>query len=221
MVHQAKLRVDLPTAGKHWELEKAAGKGTTTLVIPLPKLKATPGTLRYTLDLLDQHGNVVQRFGGTDSPVTVELVEPPPPPPPSPATDSRPALTAAELRQQAARARQTRRTRTLWGYSALGAGLACVSVAAVLYGVGGAQGSDAYDKYEAALTDDDLLRYGDDVEAATDKLTAGHVLAGVGVAAVAASVYLLLTRPKTTETRAGLGLVLARQGAVLRLQGRF
>ena len=42
------------------------------------------------------------------------------------------------------------------------------------------------------------------MEAARGKLTAGHVLVGVGAAAVAASIYLLLTRPQVGQSTVGV-----------------
>jgi tetratricopeptide (TPR) repeat protein len=88
-----------------------------------------------------------------------------------------------------------RRSRTLWAYGALGAGAALAVTAAVLYGVGASQGSEAHESYRAATDPDEIEQRYQDVEAAQTKLVVGHVLIGAAVAAVGASVYLFLTRP--------------------------
>jgi len=88
-----------------------------------------------------------------------------------------------------------RRSRTLWAYGALGAGAALAVTAAVLYGVGASQGSEAHESYRAATDPDEIEQRYQDVEAAQTKLVVGHVLIGAAVAAVGTSVYLFLTRP--------------------------
>ena len=88
-----------------------------------------------------------------------------------------------------------RRSRTLWAYGTLGAGAALAVTAAVLYGVGASQGSEAHESYLAATDPDKIEQHYQDVEAAKTKLVVGHVLIGAAVAAVSTSVYLFLTRP--------------------------
>lgn len=99
-----------------------------------------------------------------------------------------------------------RRSRTLWAYGALGAGAALAVTAAVLYGVGASQGSEAHESYLAATDPDEIEQRYEDVEAARTKLVVGHVLVGAAVAAVGTSVYLLLTRPGGENEASGISL---------------
>ena len=93
---------------------------------------------------------------------------------------------------------QKRRSKTIWAWTTLGAGLACAAGAGVLYGVGRSQVSLAYDEYKdlpdsaAASTFNEKWS---DVESASKLYIGGHVLAGVAVAAIGVSVYMFVTRP--------------------------
>ena len=90
---------------------------------------------------------------------------------------------------------RARRSKTLWGYIAMGVGGASTLTAAILYGVGGSQGEEAYDNYQKAVGDAEITRYHGEVEDARKKLIAGHVLMGVAAAAFGVSIYQFLTRP--------------------------
>lgn len=113
--------------------------------------------------------------------------------------------------------------KTIAGYTVLGLGLASVATAAVLYGVGGRQGAEAHDNYLEASNTEDVGRYHDEVEAAKVKLIAGHVLAGVGVAALGVAIYLLLTRPDAAEESAESEAGFSPQpgGGLITFRGRF
>lgn len=93
-----------------------------------------------------------------------------------------------------------RRTKTLWGYTVLGGALACFAATGVLYGVGFSQRSSAYDRYKVATDPAEIERHRGDVESAHTKTVVGHVLLGVGAAALAFSIYELVSRPGAGET---------------------
>lgn len=111
------------------------------------------------------------------------------------------------------------------GYAALGLAGGCVVAAAVLYGLGGSQGSEAHEAYRTALLPDDIEAKWQDVQAAQTKLIAGHALVGAAVLSAGVGTYLLLTRPETsTKESPGpgtAGLAPTRGGAVFTLEGAF
>ena len=116
-----------------------------------------------------------------------------------------------------------RRTKTIWGATALGIGAACTITAAVLYGVGGSQGTAAYDEYQSATNTTDVGHYHDEVEAARTKLIAGHVLLGVAVAAFGVGIYQMLTRPEipVEGSRTTPGFAPTHGGGAVTIKGRF
>ena len=99
-------------------------------------------------------------------------------------------------------AEDERRNKTIHAYVALGIGAASLVAASVLYGVAKAEGDDAYDKYSATSNPIAAVQHWDDVEAARNKATVGHVLLGTAAVALGVSLYQLLTRP---EVPAGAG----------------
>jgi hypothetical protein len=141
---------------------------------------------------------------------------------------SRPAARAerpAATIQRDATAGRKRRTKTIMGYSSLGAGAACVAAAGVLYVVGALQGNEAHEAYQAAVVPAEIEGHWQDVKSASTKLLVGHVLAGVGVAAVGFGVYQLLTRPSARggSARRGpaLNLAVTRDTTSVVVSGRF
>jgi hypothetical protein len=119
-----------------------------------------------------------------------------------------------------------RRKKTIWGYSAVGGGAACVITAVILYGIGTSQGSTAHDEYDKARQPEDIERHWNEVESARQKLIAGHVLASVGLAATGFGLYQLLTRPAATlappqATAAGITLGLSADGRGFIFKGHF
>jgi len=115
-----------------------------------------------------------------------------------------------------------RKTKTISGWAALGVGAACLVTAAVLYGVGGSQGSSAHDQYLAATDPVVIEARWQDVEAAKSKLVAGHVLAGLGAVAVGISIYQLVTRPAAEQRpRTALGVAPLAGGGAFSLRGSF
>jgi TolA-binding protein len=129
-----------------------------------------------------------------------------------------------EERRQAQAIEGQRRTRSLWGYTALGLGAACVVTASALLGVGIAKGNDAHDSYHKSTTDDEFLRSRGEIQAAERKLTAAYVLYGVGAAALGAAVYFLVTRPKAeTSSRFSSSIApsIDKTGLGLTIRGLF
>jgi hypothetical protein len=107
-----------------------------------------------------------------------------------------------------------RRRKTILGYSALGLAGALVVTAGVLYGVGLSSRSSAHDDYLKATTQTDMDARWSDVESAQTKITAGHVLIGLGAVALGFSLYELLSRPRAEQRR--VSLLPGRLGAALR-----
>jgi tetratricopeptide (TPR) repeat protein len=132
---------------------------------------------------------------------------------------SQPTATAPRRAAGDRMLQDRRRARTLWAYGTLAAGSVLVATAAVLYGVGASQGNAAHDSYKQATDPAEMDAHYEDVEAARSKLIAGHVLMGAGVAALGASVYLFLTRPRPEAPR--VSLVAAPGGCALGLRGSF
>jgi len=146
--------------------------------------------------------------------------------------------TSKERGEFAARLRQTRESKTRWGWASLSVGIACAVGAGVMYGVGVSQGDSAYAKYKAAgpksdsepLSDADRKTMIDEwakVESAKTKVTVGHVLAASAVVGVAIGMYSLLTRPTVLEHaqldrgRLALVPVASPDGFSLALTGGF
>jgi hypothetical protein len=138
------------------------------------------------------------------------------PAPTPPVKISKPAPTPVVPAQE----NPQQQRKTFWAWGSLGAGSALVVTAVTLYTVGLVQGNDAHKKYRDAGPTEDIGGYWSDVESAKTKLIAGHVLMGLGAAAVGVSVYHFLTlqerRPSTT-----VGLGGTSGGAALWVSGRF
>jgi tetratricopeptide (TPR) repeat protein len=124
---------------------------------------------------------------------------------------------------------EKRRTKTTWGYAALGTGGALALTAVILYGIGGSQGKSAYDSYKAATVATEIESHWNDVEGAKTKLIVADVLIGVAVAAIGVGIYQLVTRPSVEETRETrgstrfptLGLAPTPSGTMLSCGGAF
>ncbi len=121
--------------------------------------------------------------------------------------------------------RQARRRKTIWAYSTLGVGAALAVTAAVLYGVGGSQGSEAHDLYREATDHQAIADYRADLEGAESKLIAANVIMGAAAVAIGLSVYHFVTRPSEAPAapgtpRASITLT-GDQGALLTIGGSF
>lgn len=112
------------------------------------------------------------------------------------------------------------RRKTFWAWGSLGAGSALVVTALTLYTVGLVQGTDAHEKYRDAGPTEDIAGHWNDVESAKTKLIAGHVLLGLGAAAMGISVYHFLTM-QAEEPATTVGLSGTTRGAALWVSGRF
>ena len=119
-----------------------------------------------------------------------------------------------------------RRSKTIWAWTSLGLGAACLVTAGVLYGVGQSAGSEAYGSYHDARDQQQMKSHWEEVEAAEAKLVAGHVLVGVGAAAVGFALYQFISRPSAAQASAAstaprVGFVSSGSRAGLTLSGRF
>ncbi len=117
-----------------------------------------------------------------------------------------------------------RKLKTLLAYTFLGTGAALLTGAAVMYGIGASEGSDAYDEYRASTASSQYEAGRQSIESAREKLVVGHVLAGVGLAAVGLSVYQFVTRPRVEAApapRSALSITPAAGGALMTLGGSF
>ena len=126
-------------------------------------------------------------------------------------------------------AESSRRSRSILGYTALGAGIAVAAAGGVLVAVGQVKGNEAHDKYNSvdSFNQEDLDAYHDDLQVARAEVVAGGVLLGVGVAAVGFSIYMLATRPEIPElpgqdaAEPRVSLVPVPGGALMTIGGRF
>ena len=115
---------------------------------------------------------------------------------------------------------ERRRRKTIWAWSALAAGGACALTAVVLYGVGGTQGNSASDTYHRATDPVQVERAWGDVQAAQNKVIAGHVLMGAAAVGLGLSLYEFLTRPAALERPAPRAALVPLVGG-LQLRGAF
>lgn len=97
---------------------------------------------------------------------------------------------------------EKRRSKTIWAYTCLGVGLASIATGGVLYGLGFSGRSDAYDMYSAATVQSEIDSHWEDVDAGQTKITMGHVLVGVGAAALGFSIYQFISRPPVQVKKA-------------------
>ncbi len=118
---------------------------------------------------------------------------------------------------------RARRNMTIGGYVALGAGLVLASGAAVLYGVGGARGSRAHDRYMGTDNPNAMATHYADVEQARTMVMVGHGLAAAGVVALGLSLYQFIARPAAPDqgSRARLSAGLVPGGGSVSLGGSF
>lgn len=119
------------------------------------------------------------------------------------------------------------RSKTIWAYSTLGVGLASVAGMGLMYGLGLSQGSDAYQQYRDAPDQTQREKYWNDVESSETKLLVGHVLLGVGVAALGFSLYEFITRPSVSDTidankaSVKIGFIPLKEWVGISLTGQF
>ncbi len=130
---------------------------------------------------------------------------------------------------------ELRRSKGIWAFATLGAGLAVATAAASLYGVGLIQGDNAHDRYMKAKRPEGLTDASRDINEAERMVISAHVLAGLAVATLSVSVYQFITRPaaeapataggaqpvKAPGAGARLNLVPLAGGGLLSLSGSF
>ncbi len=136
---------------------------------------------------------------------------PSPTPAPRPRTD-RPAWEQLVTPDQQDR---QRRRKTITAFTTLGVGAALLAGAGVLYGVGASKGSEAHTSYLASNNQPTRDYYYADVEAAQTMLAVGHVMTGLGVAAIAVSIYSFATRPRARAHASKVQLMPAINGVLL------
>jgi len=150
----------------------------------------------------------------------LEQPEPAPVPPSPPPPVAAPLASAVAADSEAA---ATRRSKTIWGYTFLGIGVALGVTAGALYGVAKGQGDDAHTQYMAATDPQTTTDRRGDVESANSKIIACYVLTGAAVAALGFSLYELLSRPSAEEASRASRVTIAPLpgGAAVILGGRF
>ncbi|MBI5525760.1 MAG: PEGA domain-containing protein [Deltaproteobacteria bacterium] len=83
----------------------------------------------------------------------------------------------------------------IWGFSLLGAGVACGVTATVLYVVGVSTANDNYDLYVATINQDKMNDYWSEVKYGEKLTTVGHVMVSASGALIAGSLFFFLTIP--------------------------
>jgi tetratricopeptide (TPR) repeat protein len=153
----------------------------------------------------------------------LELVLPPRAVPARPATSLVPVGTTDE-------AASRRRTRTVAGYSLLGTGAALTAVGAVLLGVAAWNANDIQTR-DSALSyqesQEQSPKNNEELMNANRMAWAGGVVGGVGVAAAAVGIWVLLTRPpardasSSSSKRPRAKISLDRSTPLVGLEGSF
>lgn len=117
--------------------------------------------------------------------------------------------------RRALRSMAARERKTIWAATAGAVAGACLTAMAVLYGIGFSQKSAALDEYRAATEQQQMDAAWSDVQSSYAMTVAGHLLLGAGAAALAVTVYQLLTRPPAGGERSALRLQPRAAGASL------
>jgi len=116
--------------------------------------------------------------------------------------------------------RKAHRNMTIAGFVALGASLALVGSAAVLYGVGSARGARAHDDYTASTNPVSMSRHYDDVQDARTMLYVGHGFMAAGLVAAGLSIFQFVARP-ALPADSEVAVAPLAGGAAFSLGGRF
>ena len=155
------------------------------------------------------------------APALAQPHQPTPAPPPHQPTKPREAwedLVTPDNQQD------RRRRKKIYAYSTLGASVALLAGAGVLYGVGASRGNTAHDSYLTSGNQAQRDYHYQDVEAAQTMLVVGHVLAGAGAVVLGLSIYHFATRSRAMERQAPattVGLVPMAGGATITMGGWF
>ena len=191
-------------------------QGMTPLSIPI-YLEHGKYTITLEKDGFEPVTRDVHAHRGGHQAIRVTLKRPVALPDPAPAQPC-PKTTCPPCHDDALR--RAHRSMTIGGYVSLGTGLALVASAAVLYGVGGARGAEAYDLYSDAQDPAAMSHHYDDVQDARALLMAGHGFMGAGLVAVGLSIYQFLARPEL-PAQSVVGVAPLSGGATLSVGGRF
>jgi len=120
---------------------------------------------------------------------------------------------------------EVRRSKTIWAYTTLGVGIASLAAGGALLGIGITQGDDAYNKYNAATTDAEILGYRNDVQSSEKMMIASYALMGVGAVSLGISLYQFMTRPAdaklASHSENGFSFDVSPRRAQIRWQTRF
>jgi tetratricopeptide (TPR) repeat protein len=114
------------------------------------------------------------------------------------------------------------RQRTIWGYATMSVAGAAAITAAILYGVGFSRESDAHARYLAAQDSTAIENEWQNTQAARNLVTGGHIAGAVGGAALAVSIYLLVSRPTLEQPKRAAWIVEpAANGWGMQVRGTF
>ena len=100
--------------------------------------------------------------------------------------------------------REVSAPKKIWGFSLLGAGVACGVTATVLYVIGFGRAGDNYDKYSTTVNQEKMNTYWDEVKSGETLVTVGHVMAASTAVLIGGSLFFFLTIPsKPVEPKFG------------------
>lgn len=100
--------------------------------------------------------------------------------------------------------REVSRPKWIWGWSLLGAGVACGGAATVLYILGNGKANDNYDSYSATINQEKMNTYWDEVKTGETMVTVGHVLISASAVLIGGSMFFFFTIPsKPVEPKFG------------------
>jgi len=97
--------------------------------------------------------------------------------------------------------RKKRRSKSIWGYTALGVGGALATTSAILLGVGKNRGDSAHADYMAVsdFHQPTLDSYRDEIDGARTTMIVGGIMMGVAAGCIGYSLYEIFTRPGLKE----------------------
>jgi tetratricopeptide (TPR) repeat protein len=119
-----------------------------------------------------------------------------------------------------AKRKQEYQRRTTWAYVTLAGGIAAALAGGVLIAVGAERSNNAYNEYLETRDPENIDQKWDEVEEQKKLTVAGYATASFGVAILAFSTYLFLSRPSLKE-KAPVVLGIDTTGATLLWRGAF
>lgn len=117
--------------------------------------------------------------------------------------------------------RQISKPKKIWGFSLLGAGIATGVTATIFYIIGINDASTAYDEYKNSVLYSDINNKFNGVKDGESLITTGHIMTGVTVILIGASLYQFFTIPAKPVEPKPFTLNVNQDGLTLGFSGSF